>query len=59
MRLLLNEFEMDRLLEAVHYYVMHLREMETTGSNDYTTLVGIEKFLLDSTTLEISNNLPF
>lgn len=54
MRLLLNEFEMDRLLEAVHYYVMHLREMEATGSNGYTTLVGIEKFLLDSTTLEIS-----
>lgn len=54
-----NDFETNRLLQAVHYYVMHLREMNATGSEDYSTLSAFEKFLLDADYIEVTSNLPF
>lgn len=59
MKIQLSSFHTDCLLKAVHYYVMHLREMDASGSSDYTSLIGIEKFLLDSISVDITDNLPF
>lgn len=59
MKLELNSFDTDCLLQAVHYYVMHLREMDASGSSEYITLIGIEKFLLDTISIDLTDNLPF
>ena len=60
MKLELNLFETDCLLKAVQDYIMDLRHLEAYDrSENYMVMVTINKFLLDSVSLEICNNLPF
>lgn len=55
----LNHFETNCLLKAVQHYVLYLRELEAEGSEDYVAIANINKYLLDSLWVEMTDNLPF